>query len=140
MVDAFELHVHSDPRFAKIVRCSVDHACGLCGFSDKTCRAIILAVDEAFTNIIRHAYRGNTGEIVTVRCRIREDRLEIVMQDKGTPGDPEHMKPRSLEDIRPGGLGLHLINSAMDRVDYQSTKQKGNVLTLTKFFDKTQEQ
>lgn len=134
-VDAFEIHIPSDPKYAKIVRCCVDHVGQLCRFPEEICRQLTLAVDEAFTNVIRHAYQQHTDQPVTLRCAILSDRLEIVLHDRGTAADPASLKSRDLADIRPGGLGMHFIHSVMDIVDYQPS-ENGNQLTLAKYLPK----
>ncbi|MCB0299176.1 MAG: ATP-binding protein [Calditrichaeota bacterium] len=135
-MDGFEIHISSDPKYAKVVRCGVGHICELCGFPAKTGRAIVLAVDEAVTNIIRHAYSSDHRQKLTVQCSILDDRLEIVLQDSGTAANIETMKSRDLTNVRPGGLGMHFINTTMDIVDYQSNGTAGNQLTLTKYLPK----
>ena len=130
-VDGFTIEIPSDAKYAKVVRGAVTYACELGGFSPEAGQAVTLAVDEAVTNIIRHAYRSEPGHIIRVTCRITPRRLEILLQDHGRKADPGTMKPRDLNEIRPGGLGLHFIKSIMDVVDYQSD-DTGNQLLLAK--------
>lgn len=130
-VDGFTIEIPSDAKYAKVVRGAVGYACELSGFSPETGQAVTLAVDEAVTNIIRHAYRGEAGHAIRVSCRITPRRLEILLQDSGQGADPGTMKSRDLDQIRPGGLGLHFIKSIMDVVDYQSG-DAGNQLLLAK--------
>jgi anti-sigma regulatory factor (Ser/Thr protein kinase) len=101
-------------------------------FTAREIDLMVLGVDEACTNIIRHAYRladdklislaVETGQGGTIRFRLRDygERLEV-----GT------FQPRALEHLRPGGLGVHLIQHAFDQVDYLH-KRKGTLLVLTK--------
>jgi len=58
--------------------------------------------------------------------------LEIRIRDFGSGTDPVHFKPRELADVRPGGLGIHFIRSAMDRVEYETPPDGGTLLTMIK--------
>jgi anti-sigma regulatory factor (Ser/Thr protein kinase) len=94
-----------------------------------------LAVDEACSNIIRHAYGGDpTGEFA-VAIRIDSGVCEIQFTDYGEPYDPQDIPPpaigNTIEDARPGGLGLYLIRSVMDEVRYTPGPQ-GNRLVMVK--------
>lgn len=91
---------------------------------------VVVAIDEACTNIIRHALRGNPSP-VQLECRLEPGLLGIVLRDFGTPCDPSLLKGRSLEDIRPGGLGVHIIKKVFDRVEY-APQPVGSKLFLEK--------
>jgi serine/threonine-protein kinase RsbW len=94
-----------------------------------------MAVDEACTNIIEHAYgEEDTGNIEIV-CLVEPARCTIRIVDHGKPFDPmlvpEPKATTNLEDIRPGGIGLHLMKQLMDEVRFEFTEQ-GNTLTMVK--------
>jgi anti-sigma regulatory factor (Ser/Thr protein kinase) len=131
-VECFELQIPSDPRFAKIVRCCIHHIAQLSNLPDLACQRLTLATDEAFSNIIKHAYQLKTDQAVKIKCYLDAQKIEIIFYDNGRPEEPENIKPRKLNEIRAGGLGIHFIRSIMDEVDYQATP-KGNVLTLIKY-------
>ncbi|MEZ6242129.1 MAG: ATP-binding protein [Phycisphaerales bacterium] len=109
------------------------------GFDDLDCSKIALAVDEALCNIIRHGYQRRTdGQIwisiwplessgATRACGIR-----IVIEDEAKQVDPDQMRGRELTDIRPGGLGVHIIREVMDEAIYERREPKGMRLTLVK--------
>ncbi|MFQ5752390.1 MAG: ATP-binding protein, partial [bacterium] len=128
-----ELKLPSNPKLLKVVRCGVSHLCEVCGFSTEESNAVILAVDEAVSNIIKHAYNSESTEPIVINYRVFDDRLEVVLRDFGEKADPEKIKSRELDDIRPGGLGVHLIKSAMDEVHYDNSLKVGNELTLAKY-------
>jgi sigma-B regulation protein RsbU (phosphoserine phosphatase) len=89
---------------------------------------IVMAVDEACQNIIRHAYAGRgDGEIVLEIGRAGED-LVVSLRDFAPPVDPARVRPRALDDLRPGGLGTHLIRELMDRADFAPTPPGGGKL------------
>lgn len=91
---------------------------------------IVLAIDEACTNIIRHAH-GGEAKPVRLTMERRSDRLVFVLIDQGGPCDPELIRGRSLREVRPGGLGVHIIREVFDVVDYSPT-ETGTRLTLEK--------
>ncbi|MFM8363853.1 MAG: ATP-binding protein [Verrucomicrobiota bacterium] len=91
---------------------------------------IVLAIDEACTNIIRHAH-GGEAKPVRLTMERRSDRLVFVLIDQGGPCDPELIRGRSLREVRPGGLGVHIIREVFDVVDYLPT-ETGTRLTLEK--------
>ncbi|MDR3438432.1 SpoIIE family protein phosphatase [Telmatospirillum sp.] len=93
---------------------------------------VVLAVDEACQNIIRHGYNGPG----VVELEIRREpggRLEVQLIDFATPADLTKIKPRCLEDVRPGGLGLHFMQSVMDEVTFlPAPAGAGNLLKMIK--------
>lgn len=91
---------------------------------------IVLAIDEACTNIIRHAH-GGEAKPVRLAMERRADRLVFVLVDRGGPCDPESIRGRSLREVRPGGLGVHIIREVFDLVDY-TPMESGTRLTLEK--------
>ena len=104
-----------------------------CGCSEAIARDIVIAVDEACQNIIRHAYAGHADGQVVLECRHDGGDLEILLRDFARAVDPATIRPRDLDDIRPGGLGVHFIRSVMDTVEFlPSPSGSGNLLRMTK--------
>lgn len=132
-METVEIRLPSDPKLLKIVRAAVSHLCELQGFSAETQNGVTLAVDEACTNVIKHAYQNRVDRPILITCRVRADRLEVVIRDYGKKADLNKIKSRELEDVRPGGLGVHLIRSVMDEVVYDRTPARGNRLILAKY-------
>jgi len=95
-------------------------------------REVVLAVDEACCNIIRHAYGGGDGDIVFEI--LQEDKhLLLRIQDFAAPIDTKQLKPRNLSDLRPGGLGLHFMRQVMDEVRFSTAPDgSGNILEMRK--------
>lgn len=93
---------------------------------------VVLAVDEACQNIIRHAYGGGEGELI-IQVRGDAEMLDIRLIDFAPPINPAMVCPRDLDDIRPGGLGTHFIRSVMDEVEFLAPPPgAGNLLRLAK--------
>ena len=84
-----------------------------CGCSAESTGDIVLAVDEVCQNIFRHAYRGAEGAI-ELEIEQRGEDLVLSLRDFAPETDPRKVKPRDLDDVRPGGIGTHLIRKVMD--------------------------
>jgi serine/threonine-protein kinase RsbW len=106
------------------------------GFDECTVYQVRLAVDEACSNIIEHAYGGEGSDIIECSYRIQGEELIVILRDTGQPFDPETVpEPNlssNLEDRTGGGLGLYLIRQIMDKVDFDFESEAGNVLTMVK--------
>ena len=108
------------------------------GFSDKHINAFKLSVDEAATNIIRHAYRESDDQgLITIRALVRKNSLTLSLIDQGIYFDPKRVKNPDLNryvDIgKKGGLGIFIMRKLMDKIDYRKTEE-GNELRITKFY------
>jgi len=134
------MELRSDPIMLSVVRGALTGLTERLGFPDPECRAVVRAIDEALTNIIRHAYHGRTNRPIEASFRsiqVRHDgaqkaALEIVLEDQGARVDRAKLHGRPLEDVRPGGLGLHFIRRSVDTVEFRHRKGK-NLLRLVKF-------
>jgi len=132
--DAIFLSVPSDPAYLAIVRVMIEKVAVLAGFDGPQVDRIILAVDEACTNIIRHQYQGRSDERIDVEARFNcEARtVEFVLRDYGQVRDARLFQGRDIQDLRPGGLGLHIIREIMDEVEYSAAPGGGMRLRLVK--------
>ncbi|MDP3919501.1 MAG: ATP-binding protein [Candidatus Omnitrophota bacterium] len=101
------------------------------GLDEKGSSNVTLAVDEALTNVIRHAYGGREGKIRVIYEDFA-DRVEIAICDNGAKFDPTLAKDPELPPKKPGGLGCYFIKTLMDKVEYRYDKSGGNQLYLTK--------
>jgi anti-sigma regulatory factor (Ser/Thr protein kinase) len=126
------LTIPGDSRYLAMMRAVVGEAVKVSGFDKQAGRDIVLALCEATSNIIAHCYKGQCKPI-TVRCLLAGDRLEIRLRDFGPKPDPACLRSRSLDDIRPGGLGIHMIRQTMDEVDYDFSHREGTELKLVKY-------
>ncbi|PYT57485.1 MAG: hypothetical protein DMG35_20190 [Acidobacteria bacterium] len=133
------MELRSNPEMLGVVRNALGQLAATLGFSELDCRAVVRAVDEALTNIIRHAYHGDAERPIEASFRRihaprdgeSADALEIVLEDYGVTAEPEKMCGRALEDVRPGGLGLHFIRECMDTVEFSRSNGR-NQLRLVK--------
>jgi serine/threonine-protein kinase RsbW len=97
---------------------------------------MVLGVDEACTNIIRHAYHLAEDQLICLSLETHREGVRFRLRDYGDGFDGAQLMSQSLDKLRPGGLGMHLIRHAFDRVDY-SLKRKGTLLVLTKLQSKS---
>ncbi len=133
---AVKLDILSTAGHLPIVRAATEKACEMVGFDSESTGKIVLSVDEALTNIIKHAYQGSDDQPIEIELTPfdRDDKrgLRICVRDYGVVADPSEIKSRDLEDVRPGGLGVHIMNECMDHVEYHPAPDGGTLLTMTK--------
>jgi serine/threonine-protein kinase RsbW len=107
------------------------------GLSEFDTYAVQLAVDEACSNIIEHAYGGEGKGDIWIKFTILDDGLKVEIVDYGEPFDPhvipDPQKNLPLENLKPGGLGLFLMRKMMDEVYFDFTNRHGNRLTMVKW-------
>jgi len=126
------LTVPSHPKYLYVVRSALYPILVNAGFNRKDSRRTILAVDEACSNIIKHAYDGDPSKTITLTIIDTADRFTVRLRDYGKKTDTSKIAPRDLADIRPGGLGTLFIGAAFDVVTYDTTGEQGTLLTLEK--------
>jgi anti-sigma regulatory factor (Ser/Thr protein kinase) len=134
------LALYSNPKWLSVVRAAVERLAEALGFPAEQCRSITRAVDEALTNIVRHSFGNRPDQPIAMyfrRALRRHDGqvqqgLEILLCDRGPAVDPCKLQGRPLDEIRPGGLGLHFIQQAMDTVEF-TRKGPTNRLRLVKY-------
>jgi serine/threonine-protein kinase RsbW len=101
-------------------------------FTSREVDLMVLGVDEACTNIIRHAYRLADDQLISLSVEMAQGgTVRFRIRDFGERMDVGAFQPRPLDHLKPGGLGIHLIQHAFDQVDYLH-KRKGTLLVLTK--------
>lgn len=128
-----QIRVDSRPETLRLVRTVVGEAATLCGCSENCVRDIVIAVDEACQNVIRHAYRGDPDGEILIDIRREGDRIAFNVIDFADPVDLSKLKPRSLEELRPGGLGIHFISQCMDDARFRAPPEgAGNRLWMVK--------
>jgi len=110
------------------------------GLSDKQTNRMILAVDELFANIAQHGYRGREGKVEMFASR-DGDMLNFELRDYAPPLLKDEMlgwpRPDGEKELKPGGLGLHLMRSVMDKIEHEALAD-GNRWRLIKYLNRGQ--
>jgi serine/threonine-protein kinase RsbW len=123
------------------IRIFVGKAARDCGLESAQIYAVQLAVDEVSSNIIEHAYGGESQELIECTCTLTPVSLIITLKDCGTHFDPSQISdPDLVSDIegrQPGGLGLYFMRQLMDEVTFTIVPGQGdvktcNILTMVK--------
>ena len=124
------------------IRRFVEEAAAALGIDPATVTDIVLAVDEAASNIVVHGYQGQPGTI-EIEVKRERDALLIYLRDEASPFDPTSVGAPDLtvplEQRATGGMGIHLIRQIMDKVVHRITSQGGNELLLVKRLEENSE-
>jgi anti-sigma regulatory factor (Ser/Thr protein kinase) len=104
------------------------------GVSDLGRGQMVLAVDEAVTNVIRHTYDGQPGHRIELSAALEDGMLIFRIRDFGPPLDLAKLQGRALEDVKPGGLGIPLLKMIFQKVNYVP-KDPGTELELGKLLE-----
>jgi len=114
----------------KLLRCVVRDAADMIGLDEQATDAVVLAVNEACANIIQHAYRMDQNGRIDVTLIQEQGALVIQLRDYAHKVDVK----KDLDDVRPGGLGVHLIDSLMDECGFIDPPEGiGNLLQMKKY-------
>ncbi|MBI2423690.1 MAG: ATP-binding protein [Candidatus Hydrogenedentes bacterium] len=129
------MEVRSEPRLLQsirsLVRCYVSDR----GFSRDKTDEVVLAVDEACTNAIRHAYQGDKDKALHLHIHTNSSWMEFQLIDEGKTAPADRVQPKSAEVIdaeamTPGGLGMALIYQVFDEVAFSPGSPAGNIITM----------
>ena len=135
------LAIPSSTRYLEDVRNLVVMHAQEADFPEDTVEQFKIAVDEACTNVIEHAYGGQTGHEVDIAIIIDADRFTVRIRDEGQPFDQSHYHEPNLLKLtklgKAGGLGVHIIRRLMDRVEYR-TRGQINEIRMTKYRNSSQ--
>jgi len=106
------------------------------GFDDSTINQIILSVDEACTNIIKHAHKYNEEEQIEVETKAETKQFKVIMKYKGQGFDPNELNNPDMNDyfnnFKIGGLGVPIMKKFMSKIEFVHKSSDYNCLTLTK--------
>jgi serine/threonine-protein kinase RsbW len=128
-VGLVELRIPSKAEWVGVARLAVAGIASRLQFSIEDIEDLKLAVAEACTNCIQHA-SGSAS--VSIACQIFAEKLIVTVEDTGRAA-VSGLEPKPLGEPRPGGLGVFLIRSLMDDVEYELNPDSGTKLTMTKF-------
>jgi serine/threonine-protein kinase RsbW len=118
MTSEVEIVVPSHPRWLRMIRILVQEFVTEMGCDPRERHDIALAVGEAVSNVIKHSYKGDPDNKLSLTCRDRDDSFEVEIRDRGEAYDPAAKPTRPPEEIRVGGRGVYLMRALMDQVEY----------------------
>jgi len=132
------LNITSSTKSLPVVRSAVERMAEMEGFCQGDAHALMLAIDEALANVIHHGYDGQPDQpiVITLKTSHSPDGragIEVTVRDKGKQVDPSTIQGRPLDEVRPGGLGVHIIRSVMDRCEYSCPPDGGMLLKMVKY-------
>lgn len=140
------IQIMSNPLYLSGTREMVAGVARRLGFTEEVCSQMALAVDEALCNVIRHGYgraadrpiwisvypQPAAGAVGPWGDSCLPEAIRIVIEDEARQVDPAVIKSRDLDEIRPGGLGVHIIQTVMDSAVYERRSGSGMRLTMVK--------
>lgn len=107
------------------------------GFDEETVNKISIAVDEACTNIIKHSYEFAKDKSIDITITTQKEQFEIIIAHNGKTFNPDAVEQPDMKEYlthyRRGGLGMHLMRSLMDRVEYAVKNGKRSEVRMVKF-------
>jgi len=124
--------IPSHPKYLSIVRKTTGAVGELYGIPEQDLEDIKLAVDEACSNVIKHAYGGDATKKIAVKYTVTKRLFKVIIEDNGMKTHIGAMQGRSLNDVRPGGLGIHFIRRIFDGFRFDEQKRRGNRLILSR--------
>lgn len=139
--DYIEMKIPAKPEYVGVIRLTLSGVASRMGFSYEALEDLKIAISEACTNAVQHAYKtGEKGEVV-IGFGLFEDHLEVMVADNGQSFDfdaaRKEIGPYSQDDsaefLREGGLGLYLIETLMDEVRIHH--KKGVTVFMTKYLE-----
>lgn len=137
-MNRIELNITSNTRNLPVVRGAVERMAKLEGFTDDESYTLTWAIDEALANVIKHGYNGQPDQPITITLNTVKSGdgrpgLSVTVRDKGRQVDPRTIKSRDLKEVRPGGLGVHVIQTVMDQYNYSCPDDGGMCLEMVKY-------
>ncbi len=140
-----ELSITSATQSLPVVRSAVEQMAAERGFDDADAHGLVLAIDEALANVIKHGYQGRPDQpiaitLTPVTSKDHRPGIAVEVRDKGRQVDPKTIRGRKLDDIRPGGLGVHIIKTVMDECDYSCPPEGGMALRMVKYVSRVNNQ
>jgi serine/threonine-protein kinase RsbW len=91
-----------------------------------------LALSEAATNVIRHAYQGEKDQPIEMVLEVRDDQVSVSLYHRGRDFDPKAAPPPAFDGSREGGFGLFLIAQSVDEVRYFADERGWQAVRMVK--------
>ena len=117
---------------ARALRGMLESIATLTGLGEGESGLLVLAGHEALANIVRHGYGGDLSGQVVVRVRAMAGEIEVLLADRCSPIGAENLCPREWDDARPGGMGIRIMQKALDVVEHRPRPGRGNVIRMVR--------
>jgi len=139
LVKEFKLRIPSQTDNLELIRYFVGRVAEKVGFDDEDVGKIELACDEACTNVIKHAYNERKQvQSLDIAIKLDYQKLTLVVTDHGKGFDPKAIRipdmKEYLAELKVGGLGIYLMKTLMDEVDYDIKPGIRNQVRMVKYF------
>jgi serine/threonine-protein kinase RsbW len=133
----YHLKIPSQTDNLEIIREFISNLARKAGFKTDDVDKIELAVDEACSNVIKHAYKNDEKKPIIIAVEIEKNKFTVSVTDQGKGFDLNKLKTPDMKEyiaqMRVGGLGIHLIKSLMDEVDFSIEPGVKNQVKLVKY-------
>jgi len=133
----YVLKIPSQTDNLEIIRNFVNGVAKKVGFDGEESNKIELAVDEACTNVIEHAYAHDDNQNIDIAIKIDYQKLIVIVTDKGQSFQMDEVEMPDMKsylaELRVGGLGIYLMKTLMDEVDYQTKPGVKNEVRMVKY-------
>lgn len=126
------LSVPSDLAVLPVIRAFVESACRLGKLDQKATDAIVLASNEAASNVIRHAHASRPEMSLQLQCVLLEDAIEVSLHDEGAPFNVCEVPHLNPSELRVGGRGVFLMRALVDELVCSARANGGNTLRMVK--------
>lgn len=127
-----DITIPADSKYLSLIRSVLKHLLSYYEVPEDLIRKLVLCVDEACANIIKHSYEFKCTEPIEISFEVDNDSFTVKIRDYGKQCDTQKFKPRKLDEVRPGGLGTFFMSEIMDSVKYCTNREKGTLLTMCK--------
>lgn len=129
------VELNADPKLLRAIRGLVRGYLESWSFPEDKVLEVVLAVDEACTNALRHAYNNEPGNRLALWLRSTDTCIEIELRDEGRPAPPGRVKRKKIvvpdkEALQPGGLGVQILYEVFDQVQFAPGEERGNRVTM----------
>lgn len=129
----FEIRFPAKPERLCLVRALVKRAAEVCGCNETLGEKLVIAVNEACMNVIQHAYKEDERGEIIMQIHNNDSQMLFRILDFAKPVDLSTVESRDLQDVRPGGLGVHFIREIMDDCTMgHLEKGRGNYIEMKK--------
>lgn len=130
--DNFKITLPSNAGYLIMARAFLEELLNRMEQDEKTTNRLLLVLDEALSNVIRHCYQNDPTKRIDIDFRVTEEGLTISVEDTGTGFLPQQPIPVKTDPTVPGGLGMSLIHKVMDEVRYEIRPEGGTRLLMSK--------